>query len=216
MLSLSFYYPIPENVLTPDRNTCRSFKCQAKSHFGMVFTLQQDFEEEAVVRSEKQVILDQDALTYERMENLRASLSGVDQTLFQHLFPGMLASSIPQHSTPTGPAPMLATPNGFPSPFPATRGAVPARAGATASCQPTEKRKASVNTNDDVITKKSKVVRVENGEIEDDELEVGELISSESEESTDTTMDPDEQPSEDYADSYEPSSSSASSEGHSS
>jgi hypothetical protein len=198
----------------------------------MVFTLRQEFEEESVVRSEKQLILDQDTLKFERMEDLRASLSGVDQDLFQQLFPGVLAlpqpttpiglSSLhaastghsPQHVRPSGPVfsvPRVpdATPSVPPSPFPA------AREPTGASLQPTEKRKASGVDIEEVATPKKPKLTIDNGEILEDNLDELQFPSDSGEDSSDS-MNPDEQPSDDYADSQEPSSSSCSSEGHSS
>lgn len=127
----------------------------------------EDFKEESVVRSEKQLALDEDAAKFVEYEALRSQLAGVDQSVFTRLFPGF---AIPSQPSETG------------------------------------KRKHNNNTNDAI-----KKPKIDEGV---DELIVEELT----EDCCDSgcSINPDEELTEDYAASDEPSSSSGSSEGHSS
>src|SRR6185437_10564315 len=122
----------------------------------MVFLQKQEFVEQSVVRSDKQIALDNDATTFERMEALRSSLVGVDQNLFNQLFPGMLALPSAQGAMP------LALPAPRPTSAPEPRD------------ESSSKRK-QVNTNDEasaIACKKPKVL-TNNGSIVEDELPDG-------------------------------------------
>jgi hypothetical protein len=135
----------------------------------------EEFNEQSVVKSEKQQCIDEDNAKFSEMESLRSSLAAVDPTIFSQLFPGLVLRQLP----------------------------IPV----------TTKRKPLTVTNDSIVTKKPKVVVDDFGYIVEDDL------TADPTEDCDVdppTVNPDEEPTEDYARSDETESSSGSSEGHSS
>jgi hypothetical protein len=180
---------VPEDAVFPNGSNTYKLKCKDKSHFGIMFTAVQEYEEELAVESYRGEELREDRSRFDELENARASLARLDPEQLRLL--GLTNASV--SSMPETPSASDAT-----KPV----GAKPMQGDElkqVAEKEQAEERAAKRHK----AKRDAEVVEEMDVQKEDEFYELDEVPSIISEE-------------EDYADSDETSSPEGSSEGHSS
>jgi hypothetical protein len=199
------------DCITPNKSNTFLLRCPSRSHFGIVFTRSQEFEEEVALVSRRTEELANDTANHQELDSMRSALARIGQDKLQLLFPG--------------------------TSFTPAKASKARRKKEVKSLSPKRekelrdkgkerrmKQKAILNAsvtqeNPPVEPVASEVMPVENGSsnelFEEDGLD---CITSESSDgsTTESDVNVDELPDENYADTDESESSSCSSENHSS
>jgi hypothetical protein len=89
MLTVRFLFPVPLDCVTPNKSNTFLLKCPSRSHFGIVFTRSQEFEEEVALTSARTQELANDAANHEDLDRMRSAMARLGSTQLQLLFPSM-------------------------------------------------------------------------------------------------------------------------------